>query len=128
MTRQTLSAKDRPQPLGWREGESLEAVAPRLREWVLEMEAFVARIPPIEIITLPFVGGTTGLGVATDRPPLAVAVAGVLLEAAPGEALAITPAVDWIRAPGGFRIRSMQGLTSGTAYRVTFAVIGENDA
>ena len=94
---------------------------------MLEIEQFLAQLPAIEVITLPFVGGTTNLDVATARAPLAVAVTGVLLRESPGEALALTPAVDWIRTDEGFRIRSMQGLTSGTAYRVTFAVIGEND-
>lgn len=125
MSRQTFNRDSLPRRLDWRADESIADVERRLRDWVRDVERHLAQIPPFEVITVDFIGGSTNFDVATEVTPIAVQVGGILLSATPGAALALTTSLDWIRTIGGFRVRSIQGLTSGARYRITFVVNGE---
>ena len=108
-----------------RPDEAFADLRERFSQWVEQVRGALDALPRVDVRHLPFTGGQTNLEVATPFAPAAVILGGVRLRNS-GAAVGTGVTIDWAASDGGYQLRSVAGLTSGTEYTLTLVALGND--
>ncbi len=114
-----------PRPLTLAHDTPIAVIAVRVNEFARDVITALARRPRIVLRSFTFVGADTDVDVSTDlrAPPAGAWLARVAVKATPQTAITAALHLDGMWSGPAIRVRGIAGLTSGTEYDVTIAMV-----